>query len=218
MKVNITFPILIVLFLLLDNGICNDPPRLQPISLPDMVSVGEKVITVCGVKVGSKPMTFKWRKDGSDIKNVPQVSVEVSEDYSMLSITSATKENMGNYTCIVENTFGKDESTFSLIIKAPPSWIRIPQDVKSSENKAVLFECLADGHPKPVISWMKNGNLIEDSKTGGLSEDSTNIFLNGSLYISQVKSHHGGTYTCIASNSVDPSLKSTASLTVNGKK
>ncbi|GIZ00400.1 titin [Caerostris extrusa] len=124
-----------------------------------MVSVGEKVITVCGVKVGSKPMTFKWSKDGKDIKNIPQASVEVADDYSMLSITSATKENMGNYTCTVENNFGKDETSFPLVIKAPPSWVNIPHDVKISEDKPVLMDCMADGHPRPTVSWMKDGNL-----------------------------------------------------------
>ncbi|GBL76508.1 Hemicentin-1 [Araneus ventricosus] len=203
------------MFLLLDICTGNDPPRLQPILLPDMVSVGEKVITVCGVKVGSKPMTFKWTKDGNDIKNIPQASVEVSNDYSMLSINSAKKENMGNYTCIVENAFGKDETTFPLIIKAPPFWAKIPQDKKSSEGDSVRFDCLADGHPKPLISWMKDESSIQESKPVGLNEDSMTLFPNGSLYISHVKSHHAGIYTCTASNNVDPALKSTASLMVN---
>ncbi|KAF8793264.1 Down syndrome cell adhesion molecule-like [Argiope bruennichi] len=139
---------------------------------------------------------------------------------------------MGNYTCTVENAFGKDEWTFPLVIKAPPSWVSVPQDIKTSEDKSVMFECSAEGHPKPVISWMKHDTskilfyfkLLNDSfhflqskepKTIGLNEDSMTLFPNGSLLISPVKSRHAGTYTCTASNNVDPSLKFTVSLAVN---
>ncbi|XP_055938214.1 cell adhesion molecule DSCAM-like [Argiope bruennichi] len=209
--------LLILLSVLLDITVGNDPPRLQPISLPDMVSVGDKVRSLCGVRGGSKPMTFRWTKDGNDIKNIPQVTVEVFDDYTTLSITSAAKENMGNYTCTVENAFGKDEWTFPLVIKAPPSWVSVPQDIKTSEDKSVMFECSAEGHPKPVISWMKDDTSIQEPKTIGLNEDSMTLFPNGSLLISPVKSRHAGTYTCTASNNVDPSLKFTVSLAVNGK-
>lgn len=82
-----------------------------------MVSVGEKVIATCSVRSGSKPVSFIWSKGNRELKNSPEVSVETTNDYSVLTISSATKENMGNYTCRVENSYGKDEYTLPLVIK-----------------------------------------------------------------------------------------------------
>ncbi|KAG8178099.1 hypothetical protein JTE90_017448 [Oedothorax gibbosus] len=193
----------------------NDPPRLQPILLPDMVSIGDNVVATCALRGGSKPIKFKWTKDGQEMKNVPHAVVENSNDYSMLTITSATRENMGNYTCSVENTFGQDQSSFPLIIKAPPTWLERPQDVKTSEDKSASLFCSAFGYPKPVISWTKDGiNIIGDT---GSHSDAVTIFINGTLLIPSVKSHHAGVYTCTANNGVDPILNTTVLLTVNGK-
>lgn len=92
------------------------PPRLQ-LLLPDMVSVGEKVIATCAMRSGSKPVTFKWSKDGVELKNDSELTVERHNDYSVFTISSATKKHMGNYTCKIENNIGKDEYTSALIIK-----------------------------------------------------------------------------------------------------
>lgn len=92
------------------------PPRLQ-LLMPDMVSVGEKVIAMCALRSGSKPVTFKWSKDGVELKNDPELSMELHNDYSALTISSAAKKHMGNYTCKIENNFGKDEFTSAMIIK-----------------------------------------------------------------------------------------------------
>ncbi|XP_035232056.1 Down syndrome cell adhesion molecule-like [Stegodyphus dumicola] len=204
-----------VLVTLLQSSDANAPPKVQPILLPEMVSIGENVMATCAIRSGSKPMSFKWMKDGKEIQNVPHASVETSNEYSVLAITPATQENMGNYTCIVENTFGKDESSFPLIIKAPPSWVLKPQNVKASEGQAVIISCSADGLPKPEIKWMKDGEKISSSNSLTSQENSLTVFLNGSLYISHVRRHYGGVYECIASNEVEPDLRSSAVLTVN---
>ncbi|KAG8174361.1 hypothetical protein JTE90_011413 [Oedothorax gibbosus] len=136
----------------------NDPPRLQGILLPDMVSIGDNVVATCALRGGSKPIKFKWSKDDQDMKKMSNVVVENSNDYSLLTISSATRENMGNYTCSVENKFGKDQSSSNLVIKAPPSWLERPQDVKTSEDKSASLFCSAFGYPKPTISWTKDGN------------------------------------------------------------
>ena len=82
-----------------------------------MVSVGEKVVATCAVRSGSKPVTFKWSKDGRELKSDSELLMELHNDISVLTISSASKENMGNYSCIIENAFGKDESILPLIIK-----------------------------------------------------------------------------------------------------
>lgn len=62
-------------------------------------------------------MNFKWEKDGINIQEVPNTSIDVQSDYAVLTIGPASRENVGNYTCIVENSAGKDSYTVSLIMK-----------------------------------------------------------------------------------------------------
>lgn len=92
-------------------------PKLQPIFLPEFVSAGEKVVATCAVKSGVRPLKFKWEKDGSNIEDIPNSFVDVQSDYAVMTIGPATKANVGNYTCIVENAVGKDSYTVSLILK-----------------------------------------------------------------------------------------------------
>lgn len=92
-------------------------PNLQPIFLPEFVSAGEKVTAACAIKSGVRPLKFRWEKDGQKIEDVPNASVDIQTDYAVMTIGPATRENIGNYTCIVENSAGRDSFTVPLILK-----------------------------------------------------------------------------------------------------
>lgn len=94
------------------------PPKLHQILFPEYVPIGKKVIVVCTAFSGSMPITFTWKKDGKNIQNVPNVLIENnSKDYSALNIGPTQPENVGNYTCIAENNFGKDSSHGTLTLR-----------------------------------------------------------------------------------------------------
>lgn len=56
-------------------------------------------------------------KDHKDIENVPNTSVLHQAGFSVLTVGPATKENVGNYTCIAQNSFGRDTFSASFTLK-----------------------------------------------------------------------------------------------------
>lgn len=47
------------------------------------------------------------------------------------------------------------------LFKAKPEFERTPnQTTEAYEARWIQFRCIANGHPKPEIRWMHNGNII----------------------------------------------------------
>ena len=72
-----------------------------------------------------------------------------------------------------------------------------------------VFECVASGHPSPVISWEK---LISRHfpATGS-------VLTNGALVIDPVTSDEGGVYRCIAENHLGERVSTDVELEVKGE-
>lgn len=69
----------------------------------------------------------------------------------------------------------------------PPKIIRPPRDVTSIEGSFVGLQCLADGYPKPDITWIKlTGNKV--------------LTTGDSFQISSVSRKDQGKYQCVADN------------------
>ncbi|KAG8173216.1 hypothetical protein JTE90_025386, partial [Oedothorax gibbosus] len=103
-------------------------------------------------------------------------AVDVLSEYSLLTITPASKSNVGNYTCIVRNAYGEHTHTASFSLKEAPSWIREPDDIIGVEGQNVEIICRADGIPRPEIIWRKRiegrnadlGDSVIQSQNGSL--------------------------------------------------
>lgn len=92
-------------------------PIIQQFSFPEFSTVGQTASVICATSQGSKPIEFKWMKDHKDIESVPNTSVLHQAGFSVLTVGPATKENVGNYTCLAKNTFGRDSFTASFTLK-----------------------------------------------------------------------------------------------------
>ncbi|KAG8174362.1 hypothetical protein JTE90_011414 [Oedothorax gibbosus] len=201
----VTLPIIVV-----KGDISQVEPIIQPFNFPESASQGQRVSATCGILQGSKPLTFKWMKDGKELFEVPNISVDMQSEYSVLTITPASKSNVGNYTCIVRNAYGEHMHTASFSLKEAPSWIREPEDIIGVEGQNVEIICRADGIPRPEITWKKR---IEgrDADLG----DSAIQSQNGSLVISNLKSTSAGVYKCEAKNGIGNPLQKLVSLLVH---
>ncbi|PRD20010.1 UNVERIFIED_CONTAM: Dscam2 [Trichonephila clavipes] len=146
--------------ILISGIFCQEPPVIQPFSFPEYSTVDQTVIVTCAVGQGTKPLEFSWSKNGKEIENVPNTSVHTLARFSVLTVGPASRENVGNYTCTVKNSFGKDSYTVPFVLNEPPVWIQKPQDVRVTENDFLEIICKAFGHPGPKVSWIK----INDSK------------------------------------------------------
>lgn len=93
-----------------------------------------------------------------------------------------------------------------------PHIVAAPQNISVSFNGPAVLECMAEGKPRPLVSWSR-----ADSKP--IDVFGTKVMGNGNLVISVVKAHHGGTYLCRATTPGTRNYTTaTATLTVLGKK
>ncbi|XP_076844516.1 leucine-rich repeat and immunoglobulin-like domain-containing nogo receptor-interacting protein 4b isoform X2 [Brachyhypopomus gauderio] len=71
---------------------------------------------------------------------------------------------------------------------------RQPQDIKTEEGANVRFECRADGHPAPSVTWL-TPEQTPLSSTGRLR-----VLVNGSLEVRYAQAQDTGSYLCVAAN------------------
>ncbi|CAM1311075.1 Uncharacterised protein g5600 [Pycnogonum litorale] len=120
----------------------------------------------------------------------------------MLHLEDIQEEDRGYYMCQI-NTVPMISQVGYLDVVVPPQIVdeRTSQDITVRENNDATLMCHSTGYPAPRIKWrrqderefMYNGNKVST--------------VDGSLLnISRVTRAHMGTYLCIASNGVPPSI------------
>lgn len=68
------------------------------------------------------------------------------------------------------------------------------EEVTVVRGNTASFICIADGMPRPTITWLRNGAAMpKDAHLSILNQNST-------LHISHARVNHTGRYTCTAHN------------------
>nr|XP_020640544.1 protogenin [Pogona vitticeps] len=118
----------------------------------------------------------------------------------VLQIYGVQQKDAGNYRCVATTVANRRKSIEATLTVLPasntkllhkPSIIAAPQNVTASLHQTVIFECVATGNPKPIISWSRL-----DHKS--IDVFNTRVLGNGNLMISDVKGQHAGVYICRA--------------------
>ncbi|KAL3203358.1 hypothetical protein MRX96_041939 [Rhipicephalus microplus] len=93
------------------------PPKLHSSGFSSELSIGEDAAATCAVKKGSAgPFLLSWTKDSREIENTDRITVAIKATSAMLSIDSVRVEDVGNYTCMAKNAFGRDTLTLPLLV------------------------------------------------------------------------------------------------------
>ncbi|XP_017075898.2 roundabout homolog 2 [Drosophila eugracilis] len=117
--------------------------------------VGSSVVFQC--RIGGDPLPdVLWRRTASG-GNMPLRRVHVLEDRS-LKLDDVTLEDMGEYSCEADNAVGGITATGILTVHAPPKFVIRPKNQLVEIGDEVLFECQANGHPRPTLYWSVEGN------------------------------------------------------------
>ncbi|KAB7496280.1 Titin, partial [Armadillidium nasatum] len=115
-----------------------------------------------------------------------------------LTITNATREDRGRFTCLATNEAGTFEQSYTVNVLVPPKL--------ENENKAFLEETVLVNRQASVscfivaeslldIEWWKDGQPLTSLKPGTSLDSSKKR-----LTFSQVEIDDAGNYTCVASN------------------
>ena len=131
--------------------------RLDVVAGPSIVQapVSEKVtlgksVEFAVIAGGSKPLTYRWYKDG--------VAIEGAIDTSYV-VGSATDEDQGSYSVLVANRGGNIESdAVSLMVLTPVSVIKDLQSVTVSEGDVARLSVEAGGTRPISYQWYYGGN------------------------------------------------------------
>ncbi|XP_041707478.2 pro-neuregulin-2, membrane-bound isoform-like [Coregonus clupeaformis] len=91
-------------------------PKLKRLRNPLMVDEGSRLTVKCEA-TGNPIPTYKWFKDGSELKKSREVKIKSSQKNSRVQISRAKLEDSGNYTCVAKNLLGNSTSTSTVHVQ-----------------------------------------------------------------------------------------------------
>ncbi|KAM9106729.1 LOW QUALITY PROTEIN: immunoglobulin superfamily DCC subclass member 3-like [Megaptera novaeangliae] len=134
----------------------------------------------------------------------------------ILHITSVSRADVGTYRCVahnVANTRHSQDAWLTLKVGSPrllqePEILSGPQSLTLTVHQTAVLECIATGHPQPLVSWSHLGppalgtsaaltpRLPVDGRS--ISVEGIQVLGTGNLMISNVSVQHSGIYVCAA--------------------
>ncbi|XP_054547438.1 immunoglobulin superfamily DCC subclass member 3-like isoform X2 [Talpa occidentalis] len=117
----------------------------------------------------------------------------------ILHITSVSQADVGTYRCVacnVANTRHSQDAQLTLSVGSPrllqePEILSGPQNLTLTVHQTAVLECIATGHPRPLVSWSRL-----DGRSIGV--EGIQVLGTGNLMISDVSVQHSGVYVCAA--------------------
>ncbi|KAI8779431.1 hemicentin-1, partial [Biomphalaria glabrata] len=171
------------------------PPVIDRSAIESMprVILGHTISINCPVS-GIPFPTISWLKDGKEL--VKGTKVQILSNGLLLRISDAQEEDAGTYSCVAENTAGKDKVNMELAILVPPTIdeSNVVYDRKVNMDRKVQLECPVHGTPTPSVEWLINGQPAENFNYV--------VLLNNKriLEIDKVNLRDTAQYVCVATN------------------
>ncbi|XP_017161472.1 neural cell adhesion molecule L1-like protein isoform X2 [Poecilia reticulata] len=132
-----------------------------------------------------------WMKMGETLTD----RIKLDNFKKLLTISSVDEKDQGKYMCMAENSAGKADHYFDVIVEEPPTWrAKPPQNQLSVIGSDVFIKCSVDGKPTPVITWRKNGKILQDDR------ENNRRVLDETVMLHKAGPEDSGVYQCEASN------------------
>ncbi|XP_066300070.1 uncharacterized protein [Branchiostoma lanceolatum] len=182
---------------------------------PYVVQFNTTVTLTCSVS-GAKPniTSLHWRKNGMSVNTLTASTAPGYRKYlggngadPNLRLRNAGKDDAGMYTCVADHEARQGRASLKLEVLYPPTIIHISGSLTMASGDSVKLYCRADGYPKPVIRWLKEGLLLPTDLQTSTGEVSM-------MTLSNLNINDSGQYACSASNDVGSADAKTLRLTV----
>uniref|UniRef100_A0A672J3U5 Si:dkey-11o1.2 n=1 Tax=Salarias fasciatus TaxID=181472 RepID=A0A672J3U5_SALFA len=131
-------------------------------------------------------LSRKWMKDDSDL--ILTDNMKLHDNNRVLSFTTVSRNDNGEYVCHISNSFSSMLAAFSLTVNYGPENVKISGENQIKVGSTIKLSCTADSEPLAEFTWLFNETQILNSSSE-LIKDNANI-------------SDSGTYTCRATNEI----------------
>ncbi|XP_061082563.1 obscurin-like protein 1 isoform X12 [Conger conger] len=173
--------------------VCIVSPSQSQMELCQQTS--ERMVLSC--EISRSNATVRWYRDGLQVEESQNLLLEVDGVYRRLIIPETTVQDSAEYVCDT----GDDSVTFFVNIAEPPvRFVRprkMPSAVEVVVGNPLVLECEVS-RPNAEVSWKKDGDEMEESRSVTIIEDG--IFRQLTVHVSKLQ--HSGQYICDAKDDV----------------
>lgn len=147
------------------------------------VSVGTNVTFSCRALGNPRP-DVRWFRDGRSIPFGDRISLE--NEGTLLRILAVKETDAGKYECYLRSIDHMVHlfADLNVVNLMAPQLLFRPRDMEAEPDATVEVPCRAEGIPKPVIQWKKDGSALEGNRI--------KITRGGSLLIFNAKPQDSG--------------------------
>ncbi|XP_035860354.1 matrix-remodeling-associated protein 5-like isoform X1 [Sander lucioperca] len=173
-------------------------PHIRTVSFP-----AESTARLACESQGEPKPTITWTKVATGAVMSVQSRAQRFEvlPNGTLVIQNVKLQDRGTYICSAHNFLGRDRLLTTLEV-----WTRPPRMQLASYREATIhqggdvhLECLADGVPSPLLSWVLPDRSVLTSTAPSIRHITMDT--NGTLHMSVTLPSDRGVYRCVASNS-----------------
>ncbi|XP_073729637.1 fibroblast growth factor receptor 2 isoform X3 [Misgurnus anguillicaudatus] len=166
----------------------------------------------CAAAGNPKPKMY-WMKNGRPFRQEDRMGgYKVRQQHWTLIMESVVPSDKGNYTCLVENSYGSINHTYTLdVVERSPHrpilQAGLPANTTVHLGEDAKFVCKVYSDAQPHIQWLqhieKNGSrygpdglpYVRVLKSSGINSSDVEV-----LILSNVTEEDAGEYTCKVSN------------------
>ncbi|KAB0366601.1 hypothetical protein FD754_010757, partial [Muntiacus muntjak] len=150
-----------------------------------------QLVLECSVEADPAP-EIEWHREGILLQ--ADAHTQFPEEGRFLQLQALSTADSGDYSCTARNAAGSTSLAFHVEVHMVPSIQPGPPVVNASVNQTTLLPCQADGAPRPLVSWLKDGVPLDPESPR------FQVLPEGSLRIQPVLAQDAGHYLCLASN------------------
>lgn len=174
-----------------------------------VMEIGKIIVLQCNV---SSPISVElvWYKDHALIN--PSSRIIIIPENNSLVIHNITLKDAGLYTCAVN-----EYTNFTIEVSAKTEIVQFERSLSLVQGKTLILHCQTSGAPLPILTWYKDGLLIDETESRIKFESDETHVPNAKLIIKNLDYVDRANYTCFADNGVGESVNSTILVRVKDK-